>query len=65
MSRQNDTKIYCKGVACSVKGTCLRFTKYNNKVDSCIGCYTLIRNCTNQKRYIQDVSKINTDSKRI
>lgn len=57
------TRIYCRGVECPIKNTCLRYTGYNH-INSCVGGYTLMRKCTNQKRYIQDENKINTDSKR-
>ena len=29
---------------------------------NCVGGYTVMRMCTNQKRYVQDVCRINTDS---
>lgn len=57
------THIYCKGDECSVKHTCLRYTG-RNSVTSCVGGYSVIRKCTLQKRYIQDESRVNQDSKR-
>lgn len=65
MSNFKNTRIYCKGIACPVKSTCLRFTKYINCEMNCVGGYTVMRMCTNQKRYVQDVCRINTDSKRL
>jgi len=57
---ETNTRIFCKGEECSVKHTCLRYTR-RNSVTSCVGGYSVIRKCTQQKRYIQDESKVNKD----
>lgn len=55
--------IYCKGIECPVKKTCKRYTNglgvtmYDGTSD------TFIRKCTNLRRYLQDRTKINNDSK--
>lgn len=52
---------YCMGIECSVKNTCLRYTKgrdatiYNECGDK------FIRKCTQQKRYLQDQNNVNVD----
>ncbi len=59
-----DKRIFCKGEQCSVKNTCLRYTRgkgatmYHGSKD------IFIRKCTLQKCYLQDESNINQDSKR-
>ena len=53
--------ILCKGVTCPVKGTCLRHTKL--KEGSCDETFGMTK-CTNQKYFVQDVDKVNTDSRR-
>lgn len=57
------SNIFCKGVECPVKKSCLRYTKYIT-VTQCIGGYTVIRKCTNQHRFLQDENNINQDGKR-
>lgn len=56
--------IYCNGEECSVKNTCFRFT-HRNEYDGSSKDSAVIRKCTSQKKYVQDVDEINTDSKRI
>jgi len=48
----------CRGEQCSVKNTCLRYTSRNGGALNTIGGYTEIRKCTNQKKYVQDETKI-------
>lgn len=60
---KENTHIFCRGDECPIRGTCLRYTKRND-VTSCIGGYSVIRKCTQQRRYLQDESKVNTDGKR-
>ena len=51
-------KVFCAGIECPVKNTCMRYTKglgvtmYEGTSD------TFIRKCTNQKKYMQDVTKV-------
>ena len=47
-------KAFCSGVECPVRNTCLRYTLRDKAI------HGEIRKCTNQKKYIQDISKINT-----
>lgn len=49
---------YCMGESCPVRNTCMRYTRKSN------GCM-VTRNCTNQRKYIQDTEKINGDSLRL
>ena len=57
--------IYCMGIKCPIKTQCLRYTKglgatmYDGTKD------TYIRNCTNQKKFLQDSETINNDSKKM
>ncbi len=59
------SKVFCMGIKCPVKKTCLRYTKgvlalmYDGTKDK------FIRSCTNQKRYLQDSDNINPDSKKV
>lgn len=53
--------ILCKGVTCPVKGTCLRHTRL--KESSCDETFGMTK-CTNQKYFVQDVDKVNIDSRR-
>lgn len=59
------SKVFCKGIECPVKKTCVRYTKglvaamYDGTEDR------YIRRCTNQKKYMQDGETINKDSKRL
>lgn len=52
-------KVYCIGMQCPVKNTCQRYTKgidatmYDGTTDR------YIRRCTNQKKYVQDKTRIN------
>lgn len=55
--------IFCKGDECPIRNQCLRYTKRND-VTNCIGGYSVIRKCTQQKRFLQDESRVNQDSKR-
>lgn len=57
---KKEKRMFCKGEQCSVKHTCLRYTR-RNSVTSCVGGYSVIRKCTLQKRYLQDESKVNKD----
>lgn len=50
--------VYCDGFECPVKTTCMRFT-HRKTGTQCVGGYTVIRKCTNQRRYLQNESKIN------
>lgn len=53
-------KPYCLGFECSIKHTCLRYTQgkeYNDTPDK----YS--RKCSSRKGYVQDVDKINTNTK--
>lgn len=54
---------YCLGAECSVKHTCLRFTSFKGMLvkDGDGGC--VIRKCTLQKKYLQDVNNVNNDGK--
>ena len=51
------TGVYCKGEQCSARNTCLRHSLYRKSTNS-IGGFTIIRTCTNQKKYIQDEDKV-------
>ena len=51
------SRLYCRGDFCPVKNTCQRYTKKSNGD-------TVIRHCTNQRKYVQDKEKINGDSLR-
>lgn len=55
--------IFCKGDECPIRNQCLRYTKRDD-VTNCIGGYSVIRKCTQQKRFLQDESRVNQDSKR-
>lgn len=59
-----EREVFCLGIHCSVKNTCKRYTSGLVAVvnDGTNDAY--IRTCTSQKKYVQDVNKINTDSKR-
>ena len=48
--------IYCKGERCSVRNQCLRYTQRENR--NCIGGYTEIKMCLNQKRFLQDSDNV-------
>ena len=57
--------IYCMGIKCPIKTQCLRYTKglgatmYDGTEDK------YMRNCTSQKKFVQDSETINNDSKRM
>jgi hypothetical protein len=59
------SKVFCMGIKCPVKNTCLRYTKglMATMYDGTEERY--IRRCTNQKKYMQDGETINKDSKRV
>lgn len=57
------TNVFCQGDECSVKNTCLRYT-HRGDYTNCIGGYSVMRKCTQQKRYIQDESKVNKDGEK-
>lgn len=50
--------VYCMGIQCSVKNQCLRYTSgvgaamYDGTLDR------FVRKCTNQKKFLQDESRI-------
>lgn len=48
--------VFCMGVECPVRNTCKRYTTHNQA--------PIIRKCSNQRRYLQDRSKVNEDSSR-
>lgn len=50
--------MFCKGVECAVRNTCLRYTKGIDQDGK------HIEKCTRQKRYVQDKTKVNTDGQR-
>ena len=50
----------CRGERCSVRGTCLRHSNYY-AVTQNIGGITVINKCTNQRKYVQDETKVNKD----
>lgn len=56
--------ILCVGVHCSVKNTCLRYTKSRTTEVDDGTIFKIVRNCTNQRMYMQDENNINNDSKR-
>lgn len=50
--------VYCMGIECPVKNQCIRYT---SGIDSTVCDGTLdkfVRKCTNQKKFIQDKTKI-------
>jgi hypothetical protein len=57
--------VYCMGINCPIRTQCLRYTKglgatmYDGIKDK------YIQSCTNQRKYVQDESNVNTDSKNI
>lgn len=55
------SEIFCRGLACPVRNTCLRYTEGVCK--SSEESY-FISKCTNQRRFLQDESAINEDSKK-
>lgn len=56
--------VYCMGHQCTVKNTCKRYTHGLNVTVS-DGCdEKFMRKCTLRKRYVQDETKINEDSKK-
>lgn len=59
---QEKTHIFCRGEECPIHNQCLRYTK-RNEVTQCIGGYTVIRKCTQQKRFLQDERYVNKDGK--
>lgn len=55
--------VYCMGHQCTVKNTCKRYTHGLNVTVS-DGCNEkFMRKCTLRKRYVQDETRINEDSK--
>ena len=59
---KKSSNIYCLGVCCPIKTTCLRFT---NGVKLLVDDGTkdkFIRKCTNQKLFIQDSNNVKSDS---
>ena len=60
---QKNTHIFCRGDECPIRKQCLRYTK-RNEVTQCVGGYTLMRKCTQQKRFLQDERNVNNDSKK-
>jgi hypothetical protein len=52
------TNIYCKGIQCSVKNRCLRYTSRIGGALNTIGGYTEIRKCTNQNKFVQDINSV-------
>ena len=56
--------VYCMGHQCTIKNTCKRYTHGLNVTVS-DGCdEKFMRKCTLRKRYVQDETKINEDSKK-
>ena len=51
---QKNTHIFCRGE---------EYTK-RNEVTQCVCGYTLMRKCTQQKRFLQDERNVNNDSKK-
>lgn len=50
--------VYCIGVHCSVRNTCLRYTA-GRVADIDDGTHDkFIRSCTNQKKYLQDEKRV-------
>lgn len=53
------------GIKCPIKTQCLRYTK-GLSATMCDGTKdTYIRNCTNQKKFLQDSETVNNDSKKM
>ena len=60
MEQTMETKgnVYCMGIECPVKNQCIRYT---SGIDATVCDGTLdkfVRKCTNQKKFIQDKTKI-------
>lgn len=57
--------VYCMGIQCPIKTQCLRYTKGLVATESDGTKDKYMRNCTSQKKYVQDSENVNSDSKRI
>jgi len=55
---------YCMGIKCPIKKQCLRYTRGLVATENDGTEDKYMRNCTNQKKYVQDSNNINNDSKR-
>ena len=49
--------IYCLGEQCPVRNRCLRHTKRSEATNGSGGS-SQIRNCTNQKKFVQDEEQV-------
>lgn len=57
---KREIRVFCQGIECPVRNTCLRYTKYAER-HTC-GCeYQIVFKCRNQRHYLQDESRVNTD----
>lgn len=51
--------IFCAGIQCSIKNTCLRYTEGVTLMVQDGTTAKYIRKCTNQRLYKQDTTKVN------
>lgn len=54
---------YCMGIKCPIKKQCLRYTKGLVVTEGDGTKDKYVRNCTNQRKFLQDDKNINPDSK--
>lgn len=52
---------FCLGAECPIKYTCLRFTSFKGRLVKDGDGGKVIRKCTSQSRYLQDLNKVNGD----
>ena len=50
-------RVACMGVKCPVKNTCKRYTEFSENITCELDC-EVIQRCTNQKKFLQDESKV-------
>lgn len=57
------SKVFCMGSRCPIKKQCLRYTNGLIATESDGTKDKYVRNCANQKMFLQDDKNINPDSK--